>query len=237
MDTEGFGLGYFTAQNRSGGTVVFGIGGRIANNLWRAGQWVDGTATYTDDATDAQDAGATDFPLETTTVNDGFIVLSRVPFNCISIDVGTTSVHAGGVARVARHSNAAGTGWTDLTTADMFISTSAAAAYTAGTESLWVFAKPVPDLVWGRTSGIASIPDGYYAINVRATDAAETTAGVADTIGVYDLGFLIENVTDNSNVTWDGAGNEMWFPGTDGLVAMFGTANSGNRVTALVRSR
>jgi len=238
MDSEGFGLGYFTAQNRSGGTVIFGIGGRLANNLWRAGQWVDATPLYTDDTTDAQDVGGTDFPLETTTIDDGMVILSRVPFNAISIDVGTTSVHAGGVVRVARHSNAAGTGWTNLTTADMFVFSASAAAYTAGTESLIIFAKPTPDIVWGRTSGMAgSVPDGYYAINVRATDAAETTAGVADTLGVYDLGFLIENVTDNSNVTWDGAGNEMFFPGSDGLVAMFGTGNSGNRVTALVRPR
>jgi len=241
QDSEGLAIGMFTAQNRSAATVIFGIGGRIANNLWKAGQWVDATTTYTDDTTDAQDAGATDFALETTTVNDGIVILSQVPFNAISIDVGTTSVHAGGVTRVARHSDAAGTGWTNLTTADMLLFTSAAIAYTSGTPSHTIFAMPPPGLVWGKTTDSGAIgtgiPGGYYALNIRATDAAETTAGVADTIGIYNLAFLQEGVTDNSFVSWDGGGAEIWIPGADGLVAMFGTANSGNRVTALVRSR
>lgn len=243
QDSEGLAIGMFTVQNRSAATVIFGIGGRIANNLWKAGQWVDATNTYTDDTIDAQDAGATDFALETTTVNDGMVILSQVPFNAISIDVGTTSVHAGGVTRVARHSNAAGIGWTDLTTADMFLFTANNIAYTSGTASHIIFAMPPIGIAWGKTTdagagGIGTgIPGGYYALNVRATDAAETTAGVADTIGIYNLAFLQEGVADNAFVSWDGGGAEIWIPGADGLVAMFGTANSGNRVTALVRSR
>lgn len=239
--SEGFAIGYFNVQNRSAATVIFGIGGRVANNLWRAGQWVDAAATpYTDDTDDAQDQGATDFALETTTINDGYVIASMVPFNAISIDVGTSSVHAGGVIRSPRFSNAAGDGWnTAITSADAFVFSASTAAYTSGTESLLIFNMPTPDLTWGRiqASGLSGIPGGYYAMNVRATDAAETTAGVADTIGVYRLGWLQEGLTDNSLIEWDGGGTEAFFPGCDGLVAMFGTASEGNRVTALVRAR
>ena len=96
---------------------------------------------------------------------------------------------------------------------------------------------PPIGLAWGKSNGLTGIPDGHYALNIRATDAAETTAGVADTIGIYRLGWLQEGVTDNSFVTWDGAGTEAFFPGCDGLVALFGTASAGNRITALVRPR
>jgi len=242
QDGEGFALGMFSAQNRSAATVIFGIGGRVANNNWRAGQWVEATTTYTDDTVDAQDAGATDFPLETTTIDDGMVILSKVPFNAISIDVGTTSAHAGGVVRQLRHSNAAGTGWSAVyTTADLFLFSAGSAAYTSGTESLIIFPTPAPDILWGKTTDSGAIgtgiPGGFYAVNIRATDAAETTAGVADTIGIYNLAFLQEGLADNAFVSWDGAGTEIFFPGCDGLVAMFGTANIGNRVTALVRPR
>ena len=54
---EGMALGYFSLLNRSGGAASVGIGVRIPNHLWSAGQWVDATTTYTDDTTDAQDVG------------------------------------------------------------------------------------------------------------------------------------------------------------------------------------
>src|SRR5574337_230149 len=60
-----FGLGFGSIQNRTGGAIQCGIGGRLHPTYWRAGQWTHGITTFVDDTIDAQDAGANDFPMET----------------------------------------------------------------------------------------------------------------------------------------------------------------------------
>ena len=44
------------------------------STYWAVGQWTEATQTFTDDTTDAQDAGTGDVPLATTTDNDGHLL-------------------------------------------------------------------------------------------------------------------------------------------------------------------
>ena len=232
---EGLGLGSFEMQNRSAATIVLGIGVRLPNRLWIAGQWVDAAGTpYTDDTPDAQDVGVGDFALETTTADDGFVVASREPFNALSIDVGTAST--GSPVRALRYTDSEGTGW--ITPANLFIQDGASGnvavtGTTVANEYLIVW-----DIFsdWGQVAvgGLSGIPAGYYAINVRAT-TAPTVAAVADAIAICRLYHLVEGITDDTTVFRDYAGKDRRMPFGNGLVALFGTANAGNRVAADVR--
>ncbi len=238
---EGLGLGSFELQNRAGATISVGIGCRLPNRLWIAGQWDDDAATpYTDDTTDAQDTGTGDFLLEGTAPgnnNDGFVIASLEPFNAVSIDVGTASAGTDDIARAVRYSNSTGDGWTvlsnfyDQTGASTHL---AATGTTAANEALIVFDVPSD---WGKIAagGLSGIPAGYYALNVRATAAPTTTAAVADALAICRLYFIQEVVTDNTTVFRDFAGKDRRLRYGNGLVAYFGTANAGNHVSAEVR--
>ena len=234
----GIRLGMASLHNRSGGVAVVGIGGRIPGYLWLAGQWTEGTTTFTDDTTDAQDAGATDFPLETTTADSGYVILCRIPFNAISIDVGTASVDAVSVAREVRYN--IGDTW-QAAPANLFLQDNSATNYaittTPATESVIVW-EPWVDWTQTLTDGGlgTNIPKGYYAINVRATDAPGTTAGVADALSIYRLYFLTEAVADNGVYEVAPVGEHKLPVECDALVAFFSVANAGNRVLCQVRS-
>lgn len=254
LRVPGFALGGYSIQNRSGSTGVVGLGVRIPNTLWRAGQWTEATTTYTDDTTDAQDVGAADFALETTTDNDGHIVFSQVPFNAISYDIGTASVAGLGMAHDLAYSDEEGDGWVTLT--NPFINSFGTVAVpltgtTIANEALVVFDVPSR---WGRTTpaGAATLATsalvGYYGFRVRATDAPDTAA-VADSLSLYRLYFLREGVADNGVVESDFGAKDFvmaWdhLPGAisgelygDALVALFETADPGNRVYMTVRGR
>ena len=238
--SQGIALGYFSLHNRSGGTLAAaGIGVRIPNYLWIAGQWDDDGATpFTADTTDAQGVGATDFELETTTANDGYVVASRVPFNAISIDVGTAS-GTNSPTRALRYTNPAGDGWIDF--ANLFVQTGAAAALsvtgtTIANEALVVWDVP---LNWGVTAaaGLSGIARDYYAVNMRATTAPDVTAAVADSLSIYRIFMLTEIIGDNGTLSQDFAGKDFRFPVEgDALVALFDTANNQNRVIAQVKT-
>ena len=66
---------------------------------WSAGQYTEIGDVYTDDTTDAQDAGAADFQLATTTNDDGFFIACDQTFNKVILD---TAEQAGG-APVAQY--------------------------------------------------------------------------------------------------------------------------------------
>lgn len=233
----GVGLGPVILHNRSGGAANVGIGVRIPNSYWYAGQWVDTTPAYTDDTADAQDLplATADFELETTTNNDGFVVASRVPFNAVSIAVVTASV--GSPVRAVRYSNATGDDWTNF--ANLYQQDASATNYSATAEQVIVFDPPAD---WGRTQtgGLSGIPQGLYAINVRAT-TAPTTAGVASAMEIYYLPWIIEGLADNGLYeTHGGTGPEVFHESLavgDGVVAYFGTANNQNGVRAFLRAR
>jgi len=232
---SGIGLGGFSLHNRSGTTgISVGIGVRIPNRFWAAGQWVNAAATpFTDDTADAQDVDtADDVALETTTNSDGFVVHSRVLFNAISIDVDTADT-GGAPVRAVRYSNAAGNGWTDF--ANLFLQDGAATAYITG-EQLVIFSPPSD---WGLTqaAGLNGIPGGRYAINVRANTAPATTGATAASLSLYRLYYLTEGIADNGTMEPVAMQGEMVMMPGDALVAFFSVANNQNRVTALVRPR
>lgn len=234
----GMALQAFSLHNRSAGAVTVGIGVRIPNELWIAGQYVDATTTYTDKTTAAQNTTTNDITLETTTNDDGFIIASRVPFNAVSVNVSTASVD-GTPVRATSFSDSAGTAWQTAET-NLFIPPTTGAVYATG-EMVIAFAAP---LDWGKSSSLATgLPNGYYAMNVQSTTAPTTTAAIAKSIEIFRLFYLVEALADNSVADKDFGGGE--FPMAqdavegyygDALVALFSTANDQNRVTAAVRS-
>lgn len=224
----GIGMGNFALWNSSGGTITVGIGVRIPNVLWGAGQWVNAnTTSYTDDTADAQSAAGGGFAAETTTNNDGIAIHSRVPFNLVSFDVGTAGDAA---TRVARYSNSAGNGWTDIGTNIL------ADAWTATGERIWFYHTP-PD--WGTTQNpdLAGVPGGRYALNLRATVAPAATAALMDSLSIYRMYFINEALANNAFYTRDFGSMEAVMSPGDALVAYFGTADNLNAVQAMVRPR
>jgi len=236
-DFMGLTVKRFELHNRSGGSISVGLGYRIANKYWRAGFWTDATTAYGDDTTDAQDvsADAADFPMETaTTNNDGFVILSLVPFDAVSLRVITAGVDGAAAAdHAVRYSNYAGTGWTALDTAstytDQFTNTNT--IYAAGALE-FVWKAPVN---WGKVVSIGDIPAGYYALNVRATTAPDTTAAVASVIEIFRFPVLTEGLGDNG-VYGPPDFIQPWSREADALVAYFSTANAGNKIYAEVKA-
>lgn len=223
-------LAYFSLQNRSGGAANIGIGVRIPTTMWKAGQWVHATTTYTDDTTDFQDAGASDAALETLTNNDGFLVSSTKQFNALCINVGTASV--GVPVRVLEYSSGTST-WTAITNYISFAG--ASAVYPTG-ENVIVWVPPANWAVMAAGHG-TGVTVGHYGIRVRATTASGT-AGLASTMSVHRLYFLTEGLADNNLIDVPLGG--MYFPMDlqgEALVSYISTVNNQNRVTALVRAR
>lgn len=229
---EGIALRRFWLHNRSGATINAGIGYRLANRYWRAGQFT-AAGVYTDDTTDAQDAGANDFILGADEANDGFLILSEVPLGWVSINVGTAEVDAAGadLDHAVSYSNAAGTGWTALGTnaalTDQFTTTNA--VYGAGAlEFVWF-----PPSDHGKVTNISSVPNGYYALRIMAASTGVgDTAGLATAIEVGTFAALAEGVDDNQFLSeeWTEDGDDR----ANAVVAYFSTANAGNYVRAEV---
>lgn len=233
---EGVSCAGFSIQNNSGSATVVGFGYRIPNRLWIAGQWdaSEAATEFVDDTAAAQDTTAGDFALETTTNNDGYVVASRVPFNAVSINVTTASVDATDPVRAVRYSNTAGSGWTAITIGDLVVSDgiSAAGEYAAG-ENLLVFSRP---LTWGRTAALSNIPSGYYAINVQATTAPDTTAALAGSLELWNFPYLKKAVADGSTLEFVPS-EPFLFEHADAVGALIGVADEDNLVFAMLRNR
>ena len=217
----------FSLQNRSGGAASCGIGFKLRNDQWRAGQ-VASSTTYTNDTVDAQDIGASDFALETTTDNSGFVILSTHKFDWVSIDIGTAGVDgAGATDRVVAYSNLAGTGFTTAPTnvfTDEFTSTNT--VWPTG-EAIFVW-RPPQD--WGKVVSIGTIPTGFYALRVLSTTAPDTTAALADAIEIGTFAKVAEGIADNGIMSEEIC--FYWEPFGDAIVAYFSVANGGNSVNA-----
>lgn len=222
-------------QNRSGGSEAFiGIGARHHKTRWKAGQWVDATTTYTDDTADAQSSTTTDFPLETTTNNDGFVVGSLDKFNLIDILAATASV--GAPVRELNYSKADGT-WGTIALAAMYVPPPSGAQYiiTGSKENAIAFEPPIDWAPVVAAHG-TNIPVGYYCIRIRAT-TAPGTAGVATSltiasamVGVGALGstLVLLDLT--------GAGEYCFNCLSDGLVAFCSTPAAQNLFRVNVRT-
>lgn len=230
-------IGGFSLHNRSGGAISVGLGARLPNYLWKAGQWVDATTTFTDDTTDAQDSDTNDFALETTTNNDGFIVLSRVPINAISLNVTTDSAGGAAVRAISYSSGVDGHTWS-TPNANITLSSDGAAGDWATGEKVWAWMLPYDHTPTTADNGLGTgIPKGYYAVRLRATTAPSGTAGLALNMEVFRFLHFTEALADNGVYEAFYGASEARVPvEADALVAFFGTANAGNRATVFVRS-
>lgn len=219
--------------NASVAQGAVGIGFRWANRHWMAGQWTTAGSVFTNDTADAQDgpSATPDFPLMTTTANDGFIILAARPFSWVSLRIETADVGASADV-VAHYSNFAGTDWTAVAAASRREPTAsslvkaAGANYTDGTERMFVWAPPAD---WGKVVSIGSVPNGYYAL--RFTTDVATTAAEAS---VIEIGSLILLDTLAANGIYENESSTYYDPYADALMAFFDTADAGNRVYAEV---
>lgn len=191
-------LSNYLLHNRSGGVITCGLVGMYPDKSWVAGSWTHATTTFADDTTDAQDVGAGDFAIFTTTDNDGFVVGCRYPFNVISVDQSTASNGAPTVDYaywgVPLNGSATTSDWRTITNG-VAPSYSAAAA-----ERLIVTTQPLSLMRLTATgSTFTGAPLGYYFIRVRGTTAPVTTGGTAARLYVGTiLHEFMEAVADNA---------------------------------------
>lgn len=214
-------LGEFSIHNRSGGAAVVGIGGRFPVDMWTAGQLTAG-GVYTDDTVDAQDAGANDFALTTTTNNDGFAVFGLVPFSIVSLVVGTAAA-GGSPAWDLAYTLADGT-WGTITNAyvvPLFTST--------GEQLIWF--EPPTDWAPSVAGHGTGVPVGSYGIRCRATTAPNATAGLATSMVVGKMLFTTEAVADNDILNNIGGLEIPLPPQCDAICAAISVANSQNRAS------
>lgn len=177
-------------QNRGSGVAAAAVVAFIKDALWKAGQWTDATTTFTNDTADSQDADTNDFALETTTVNDGFLVASRVQFGAISLDV-TTAGSGTSPTHVIEYWNGA---WTALAAAELLVDVARSADWAAG-EALILFDPPAD---WVEGGSGTNVPQGMFCVRVRRTNATQATAALARR--VY-IGQVLESANDLAATT------------------------------------
>lgn len=158
----------------------------LKDAVWRAGQWVNGTTTFTDDTADAQDSDTNDFALETTTAGDGFIVGAALPFSALSIDVTTAGV--GATAHVIEYWD--GAAWTAIAATGMIVDIPGRAGVIPAGESLVLFNPPVN---WQKGGSGTGTPQGTYNIRIRATTGTITTASLARRVYVGEIIHAVVN--------------------------------------------
>lgn len=159
-------------QNRSASTVSMCIAGFFPDSVWQAGQWVEVGTTLTDDTTDAQSAATNDFPINTTTINDGHIIGCDYKFGLVSYDMTTATV---GVALAGELTYWNGA-WTAIAAAGMLVDIPRSAGVQWATGELIIMFDPPADWVVGGTgTGVSAT---RYNLKYRSS-AAGTQAGLA----------------------------------------------------------
>lgn len=208
-------------QNRSGSSINLGWGRKLPDAGWKAGQWddSDSSSKYSDDTTDAQDTGANDFALTTTTANDGFVVQALRRFNLVGITQGSTT-EAGSPVYEFRYWD--GSSWTNLTLIDT-------PAFTTATDTYLSFGIPNDWSKGGDTND--GIDTDKYALRVRAT-TAPSTAPLATLIWVVELLDFAESVSDNNSIVYSSSDprQQKALEGGEGIIPYYGTANANNLV-------
>jgi hypothetical protein len=143
---------------------------------------VDDGGVFSDDTTDANDAGAGDvamFPA-TEAVNDAFYIGSPTKFSAVRLTLGTAGVGDTVVYEYRRNDNT----WVNLATAHNLEDSST--GLTAGT-STYVISFTVPD-DWAETTvGDGTTDYTGYLIRGRVTAASFTTIPLATQIWIYSL--------------------------------------------------
>lgn len=215
-----------SVNNRSGAANTVGIHFPMDNSRWKFGQWDDsGGASYTDDTTDAQDAGASDVTMFLANqADDGFVVQGLDKFGVIAIDVGTAE--AGSPVYVADYWN--GSAWSTLTT--IIVPT----GYTIA-EHVIAFAPPTD---WAALAAADTpvatdgLTTGYYAVKISAS-TAPTTSPLATQVWVSRLYDFREAADDNSvtNFTAEDTVRGIRLQGGESIAALFETAAAGNAIS------
>lgn len=228
---EGLMVRSFELHNRSGGAASVGIGGRIANRHWIAGTLTSDGATFTDRTSGYQSTTETIFGADAD-VNDGVVILSRVKFDWVSVNVTTAEVDGGAaVDHTVQYST--GATWSNaganMATTDNFTLTNT--VYTAAVKNYVMFAPAD----WSVTAGNGGTPNGYYGIHFTSAQmGAGDTAALVTGIEIGNM-FVMEALADNG--VWQIENVDYWMPYCDSIVAYFSTANAGNRVYAEVLTR
>ena len=200
----------------------------LKDAMWRAGQWVNGTTTFTDDTQDAQDADTNDFALETTTAADGFIVGANDKFGAISLDVTTAGV--GATAHVIEYWD--GAAWTAIAAAGMLVDIPGRAGVIAAGEQLVMFISPVN---WEKGGSGTGTPQNTYNVRIRATTGTITTAALARRIYVGRILMSVANLAINGSYE-RAFPNPIYLSGAvyAAIGAAFDAANEGNAFFAEV---
>ena len=217
-------------MTNKGSAASVGFGVRFMKAMWVAGQWVNGTTTYTDDTTDFQSAATGDCVLETTTNNDGHIVACKKLFSAICYNVSTAST--GSPVRTLEYSTGTST-WTAMPAFHSFIPSGA--NYALGENFAW-FAIPNDWAVMAAGHG-TGVPVGYYGIRVRST-TAPTVAAIASSITVHYITPLAFALATSATATMEFGGQYAPFPpDCDAIVGCSQPTNGGNSIQALIRTR
>ena len=218
---------YIELQNRGASSTALALVGFLPDSYWQAGQWVASGTTYTDDTTDAQDADTNDFALETTTVNDGFIVGATVPFGALSVDVttagsGTTPTHTFEFWN--------GTAWTGILAVGLLVDVPRSLDWAAG-EALVLFDTPA---VWAKGGSGTGVPQGLYNIRIVRTNAVQATAALARRIYVGITLFSIDAVAANGSYIPIEDGGTLDIPDYIPYVGLaVGATDAGNNLTVV----
>lgn len=237
-------------ENDSASAVTLGIGARLHNDKWLVGSWTAGTSTLGNTAAytaDAQDAGASDVPLSTTTNNDGHIIGCAEPFSAVLYDVGTAALDAGGAAGVT----GAWTYWNGSSFAALTPIANTIGGSDGGTANRFYTAtryevvfEPPSDWRPATSSSVTGAPtthpitgtaapsNGWYFIRYAATDAPSTSEAKASTIQVWDpLRVALSQVAANTVADLSPNGDLLVTGSGEGLVVCITTADAGNLVS------
>ncbi len=222
-------VSYVEIGNSSAGDASMGWGIELPDAMWKAGLWDDSEGvSYVDDTTDAQDAGTSDFVLQSTTNNDGFVVQSTEKFNIIRIDVGTAET---GSAAVDEYTYWSGSAWSVLPT----IST---VDHTGTGDEFLQFLTPND---WTKTAtgdtpvDTDKLDAGVYAIRYRATTAPGCVGALATDLAVIQLVDYIEKVGDGASVKRDYPGAGLKVPFGQQVLPFCSTANAANWISVNYR--
>jgi hypothetical protein len=159
-------------QNRSASTVSLCVAGFFPDSVWEAGQWVAVGTTYTDDTVDAQDASTNDFPINTTTINDGHIIGCDYPFGLVSYDMTTATIGAA-IEGTIQYWNGA---WTAIAANGMLVDIPRAAGIQWALGELIIMFDPPADWIVGGTG--TGVNAARYNLRYFSS-VAGTTAGLA----------------------------------------------------------
>lgn len=149
------------------------------DTTWNAGQYTDIGPVWTDDTTDAQDGGADDFQITSTTNNDGFFIACTHTFNKVII---TSASQAAGAPVIEYKYYADDSTWKSC---DMIATPTWTAV--AGTRTI-EFNYP-SDM--GRYDGAETILGNRFMLRVRFT-TAPGGAVTADYMAVYQSQSITE---------------------------------------------